>query len=124
MAQGPINVGEAVVTSAGSLRAKHVIHAAVMGQDLHTSADLIKKVTHSSLALAEQRALSSISFPALGTGVGGFSMHHCASLMLEAVIDFLPKAGRLREVRFVLFDTEAFRIFEQELKRRFTARGH
>ena len=121
--QGPIEVGQAVLTSAGSLKAKHVIHAAVMGQDLHTDADFIKKATQSSLVLAEQQGLSSISFPALGTGVGGFSMHHCASLMIATAIDFLLKAEKLREVRFVLFDAEAKEIFEQELKLRFTARS-
>jgi len=121
MAQGPVEVGSAVLTSAGSLNAKHVIHAAVMGQDLHTDAEIIRCATHSSLALAEQHGLSSLSFPALGTGVGGFSLHHCASLMIGATIDFLLQANVLREVRFVLYDAEAKEIFEQEVKHRFTA---
>ena len=124
MGQGPIEVGQAILTSGGALKAEHVIHAAVMGQDLHTDADSIKAATRSSLVLAEQRGLSSISFPALGTGVGGFSMHHCASLMIGTAIDFLLKAKKLREVRFILFDAEATEIFQQELKLRFTARGH
>jgi O-acetyl-ADP-ribose deacetylase (regulator of RNase III) len=121
MAQGPVEVGAAVMTSAGSLKAKRVIHAAVMGQDLHTGADLITRATRSSLTLAEQQGLSSLSFPALGTGVGGFSLHHCASLMIGAAIEFLQQAKKLREVRFVLYDAEAKEIFEQELKHRFTA---
>jgi O-acetyl-ADP-ribose deacetylase (regulator of RNase III) len=94
-----------------------------MGQDLHTGADLIKEATRSSLMLAEQKKLSSISLPALGTGVGGFSMHHCASLMISTAIEFMVTSNVLRDVRFVLFDAEAKEIFEQELKHRFTARG-
>jgi O-acetyl-ADP-ribose deacetylase (regulator of RNase III) len=121
MAQGPIEVGSVAITSAGSLKAKGVIHAAVMGQDLHTGAEIITRATRSSLALAEQQGLSSLSFPALGTGVGGFSLHHCASLMIGTTIDFLLQAKRIREVRFVLYDADAKEIFEQELKRRFSA---
>lgn len=124
MAKGPVEVGQAVITSAGSLKAKHVIHAAVMGQDLHTDADLIKKATLRSLALADQTELASISFPALGTGVGGFSMHHCASIMIGKAIEFLLTAKNLREIRFVLFDTEAAEIFKNELHHRFTAKHH
>ena len=124
VAKGPIAVGTAVSTTAGALKAKRVIHAAVMGQDLHTEADLIRKATQNSLAVAEKEKLASISLPALGTGVGGFSLYHCASLMIGVVIDFLPSTSALREVRFVLFDSEARDAFEKELKHRFTAQSH
>src|SRR5262249_5611565 len=68
MAQGPIEPGMAVVTGAGTLAAKHVIHAAVMGQDLRTSASLISRATHATLEAAEARRLTSIALPAFGTG--------------------------------------------------------
>src|SRR5262245_5639680 len=85
MAQGPITPGQAVLTSSGSLPARHVIHAAVMGQDLRTDAGLIREATASSLALAAKYQLTSIAFPGLGTGVGGFPVSDCASVMLQAV---------------------------------------
>jgi O-acetyl-ADP-ribose deacetylase (regulator of RNase III) len=124
IAKGPIAVGDAVSTSAGALKAKRIIHAAVMGQDLHTDADLIRQATLKSLRLAEAEGLTSISFPALGTGVGGFSLYHCANVMTGEVIDFMIGASHLREVRFVLFDDEAREIFENELKHRFSSQGH
>ena len=124
IAKGPIATGDAVSTAAGTLKAKRVIHAAVMGQDLHTSADLIKQATLKSLQLADGEGLSSISFPALGTGVGGFSPFHCASLMIGTAVDYLVGPTQLREVRFVLLDDEVREIFESELRRRFSARGH
>jgi len=124
MAKGPIAAGTAVSTTAGALKAKRVIHAAVMGQDLHTEADLIRKAMQNSLAVAEKEELASISLPALGTGVGGFSLYHCASLMIGVAIDFLLSTSGLREVRFVLFDSEARDVFEKELKHRFTAQSH
>ena len=83
MAQGPVNPGQAVLTSAGSLPARFVIHAAVMGQDLHTDATLIGAATASTLSLAATRGLTSIAFPALGTGVGGFPIGECARVMLR-----------------------------------------
>jgi O-acetyl-ADP-ribose deacetylase len=70
MAQGPVEPGDCVLTSAGRLKAIHVIHAAVMGQDLKTSATLIEAATRNSLRLADSRGLVSIALPAFGTGVG------------------------------------------------------
>ena len=66
--QGPIEVGEAVVTGSGNLVCKHVIHAAAMGQDLFTSADKIRASTDNALKRAEELGIASIAFPALGTG--------------------------------------------------------
>src|SRR5207248_4222854 len=53
MAQGPIELGSAVATTAGRLPARWVIHGAVMGEDLRTNADLVRRTTHSCLALAD-----------------------------------------------------------------------
>ena len=76
--KGPIPVGAVVETSAGRLPVKFIIHAAVMGQDLRTSAAIIKQATVNSLRKAEELGLKSIAFPALGTGVGGFSLEECS----------------------------------------------
>ena len=122
MAQGPIGVGEAVATHAGSLKARYVIHAAVMGQDLHTNAELIRRGTASSLALAEEMRLASLSFPALGTGVGGFSIFHCAKIMLTEASRFLIVSRYLRSVRFVLLEKEIYEVFDQELRSEFSAK--
>src|ERR1041384_3200776 len=124
VAQGPVEIGEAVVTSGGSLAAKYVIHAAVMGQDFHTDAAKIRRSTHSALALAENKGIASLSLPALGTGVGGFSIHHCASIMITEAVEFLVRSKRLREIRFVLFDTPAYAAFEAELKLQFSSKRH
>jgi O-acetyl-ADP-ribose deacetylase (regulator of RNase III) len=124
MRLGPVEISGAVLTTGGSLKAKHVIHAAVMGQDLHTDEIKIKNSTKNALLLAEQKKLSSIGFPALGTGVGGFSIYHCAKIMITEAIEFLIKAENVRLVRFVLFDAETFHAFEEELKIQFTTKRH
>lgn len=116
--QGPIEVGEAVLTTAGNLPATHVIHAAAMGQDLKTDAQKITQATRSSLALAEKHKLSSIAFPALGTGVGGFPPTQAAEAMLGAVLEHL-KAGTtsLQQVIFVLYQEETLKAFSETLAR-------
>ena len=72
MLQGPIQIGEAVATTGHDLKARWVIHAAVMGADLQTNADAIAKATRSALDCAERCHARSIAMPAFGTGVGGF----------------------------------------------------
>ncbi len=117
MKQGPKPVGEAVITTAGSLHARYVIHAAVMGQDLQTDSEKIRKATRSSLNLAEANGIKSLAFPALGTGVGGFPLESAASIMIKEATAFLNKAEVLKRVTFVLFDDEALHAFSRELER-------
>jgi len=124
VAQGPVNIGDAVLTSAGKLAAHHVIHAAVMGQDLHTDADTVAKATRNALELAERKNIQTISFPALGTGVGGFSVFHCAKVMITVGVDFLMNSHSLHLIRIVLFDKSTFDAFEEELKLQFSSKRH
>jgi len=115
MAQGPVEPGECVITSAGRLPAKNVIHAAVMGQDLRTSADIIARATANALTLADAHGLTSIALPAFGTGVGGFPLDQCAQIMSDAVRAHDPTS--LRVVRFVLFGQAAYELFSKTLDR-------
>ena len=112
MAQGPVEPGACVVTSAGRLAARHVIHAAVMGQDLVTSAALIERATSNALRAADERALQSIAFPAFGTGVGGFPVDACARIMIGAIRVCAPDLESVRLVRLVLFGARAYHAFE------------
>jgi len=89
VAQGPIPVGEAVVTTGGNLIAKYVIHAAAMGQNLATDAVKIRAATTNALLRANEKKVVSIAFPALGTGVGGFAPGLAAHTMIDAILDFL-----------------------------------
>lgn len=111
MSKGPIPVGEAVVTKAGGLKAKYVIHAAVMGQDLITNEEHIRNATLNSLKRAEELKIKSIAFPAFGTGVGGFPVDECAKIMLAEVKNFSKNAKSLKEIRFVLFDKKSYDIW-------------
>jgi O-acetyl-ADP-ribose deacetylase (regulator of RNase III) len=116
--QGPVEVGEAVITTAGNLPATHVIHAAAMGQDLRTDAQKIAQATRSSLAIADKHKLSSIAFPALGTGVGGFPPAQAAEAMLGSVLSHIQAGNTsLRKIVFVLYQEEAWKAFTDTLNR-------
>lgn len=118
MRQGPVEVGEAVLTTGGNLAATHVIHAAVMGPDLRTDPDKIAAATRATLALADKHRITSLALPALGTGVGNVPPPASAQAMLGEVVGHL-KAGKssLRRVIFVLYQDDAYRAFTETLKR-------
>jgi len=109
MALGPVDVGECVITSGGRLAARHVIHAAVMGQDLQTSAEIIARATRNVLRIAGERSLVSVSLPAFGTGVGGFDVRESARVMINEIRDRAATAQSLRRLRLVLFGQRAYR---------------
>jgi O-acetyl-ADP-ribose deacetylase (regulator of RNase III) len=118
MRQGPIEVGEAVLTPGGNLPATHVIHAAVMGPNLRTDPDTVARTTRAVLGLADKHRLTSIAFPALGTGVGHVPPAAAAEAMLAAVLGHLKSSKTtLKRVVFVLYQDEAFRAFTDTLKR-------
>ena len=113
--KGPIPIGEAIVTAAGKLKAKYIIHAAVMGQDLKTDAEKIRQATKNSLLRADELGIKSIVFPALGTGVGGFPLDECARIMIGQVRQHSTRKTELRRVVFALYDEPAYQAFKQEL---------
>jgi len=97
MRQGPVEVGEAVLTTGGNLAATHVIHAAVMGPDQQTDGEKI---------------------PALGTGVGHVPPAVSANAMLNAVVSHLKGSSTgLKRVVFVLYQDDAYKAFTDTLKR-------
>lgn len=124
--QAPIKLGEAAVTTAGTLPNKFVIHAAAMGYRAEdravpkkpgtdSSADIIRNATLNSLLRAEERKLNSIAFPALATGVAGFPVEECAEVMITAARDYaaaIPESS-IELVAFVLFTPGDFRTFER-----------
>jgi O-acetyl-ADP-ribose deacetylase (regulator of RNase III) len=112
MAQGPAPVGAAVVTSGGRLSARHVIHAATMGQDFATSAAIVRTATRSALRRAAAHGFRSVAFPALGTGVGGLSLTECARAMRSALTDQAAEEELPDVVQFLLFGEEALDAFK------------
>jgi len=113
MAIGGIPLGTAVSTTAGRLPARWVIHGAVMGQDLRTDADLVQRTTRSCLELADELACRSLALPAFGTGVGGFPLARCASIMVEEARIYPDRTLEL--VIFAVYGSEAYEAFSSAL---------
>jgi O-acetyl-ADP-ribose deacetylase len=112
--------GTAVLTGAGKLPAKHVIHAVgpIMGSgdEDRTLAD----ATRSALVLAEENGIRSIAFPAISAGTFGFPAERCAKVMLTTTIAMLKSGNRINRVIFCLFDDSMYNVFQEELNRLIT----
>jgi O-acetyl-ADP-ribose deacetylase (regulator of RNase III) len=116
--QGPIEVGEAVLTPGGNLAATHVIHAAAIGPDGKTDPETIARATRAVLALADKHRLTSLALPALGTGAGQVAPAAAAETVLSIVLNHLKSAKTsLNRVVFVLYQDETLRAFTDTLKR-------
>lgn len=112
--KGPIQVGEAVETKAGSLKAKYVIHAVTTNKDHEVDEFSIRCVCRNSLEVAKRLKLESIAFPALGCGVGGLTPKAAAKIMSQEVLKHAKyDASPLKEITFVLFDEEVFGVFNK-----------
>ena len=123
--QGPIDVGDVVVTTAGNLAANYVIHAAVMGADLRSSPDLVRRATLTTLRRAEELRLQSLALPAFGTGVGRMDPKDSAESMVGALRTHLAEvpASSLRRIHMVLFQDETYQAFGSVLGLRTSRRA-
>ncbi|MFQ5627892.1 MAG: macro domain-containing protein [bacterium] len=113
---GGTPVGMAVITTGGNLPAKHVIHAVGPRMGEGDEDNKLESTTRSTLQVADENGLQSLTFPAISTGIFGYPIERCANIMLRTVADYLATETGLREVRFCLWGQEAFGVFEDELK--------
>jgi O-acetyl-ADP-ribose deacetylase len=110
--RAPIGLGEAVETTAGSMPARWVIHAATMELGGPTSAEVIEQATRSTLAKAEELGCRSLALVAFGTGVGGFPLDEAARLMVGAA---RRHEGGLERIVFAVHGEEAERAFREAI---------
>ena len=113
--QGPVPVGEAIVTHGGTLAAPLVIHAVSLDRDRRTSAAAIERAVRSAMSRAREQGVTSIAFPALGTGVGGFPLDEAARVTVATVRDELRLPGSVDHVVFALRGATAYRAFDAAL---------
>jgi O-acetyl-ADP-ribose deacetylase (regulator of RNase III) len=120
---GGCKTGQAVATTAGKLPARNVIHTVgpVWRGGQAGESELLRSAVIECLKLGVLLKLGHLAFPAISTGVYGYPMHNAAEVMLRAVADFLDAQpeGCLRRISFVLFDSDAYRTFQNALFRLF-----
>ena len=110
--------GSAVITSGGNLKAKYVIHA--VGPRYSGSpkdAEFLSSAYRKSLELCTQNKISSIAFPSISTGIYGYPVEEASRIALKTVMDYLKNHREMKLVRFVLFDSNTYRVYEETLKK-------
>lgn len=116
---GHTPVGQAVMTVAGDLPARHVIHTVGPHMGEGDEDRKLSMAVRSALALADRHGLKSIGLPAISTGTFGFPMDRAARIMLTEVHRYLQGGTKIEKVVLVLADDEAFQTFRRELRRGF-----
>ena len=105
--------GKAVITSAGNLKAKHVIHTVgpIWRGGKRDEPELLAQTYRNSLRLAVSQGLKTIAFPSISTGAYGYPVKDACRIALETVKEFLEKEDKLGEVIFVLFSEYDLRVY-------------
>lgn len=110
--------GSAVITSGGNLKAKYVIHA--VGPRYSGSPkdpELLSGAYRRSLELCTQNKISSIAFPSISTGIYGYPVEEASRIALKTAMDYLKDHPEIKLVRFVLFDSKTYDVYEEALKK-------
>ncbi|MCD6490271.1 MAG: macro domain-containing protein [Thermodesulfobacterium sp.] len=109
--------GKAVITGAGNLKVKYVIHAVgpIYKNGKSGEPELLESVYKNSLLKALEFNINSISFPALSTGAYGYPIEDAAKVALKTVIEFLKSYQKPKLVRFVLWGEQSYKTFEKVL---------
>ncbi len=116
--QGSCPVGTAVITTAGKLPAKYVIHTVgpVWNQGKSNEEALLASAYLSSLKLAVEHEVKTIAFPNISTGIYRFPKQRAAEIAVETVQEFLATNAGIEKVIFVCFDGENLEIYRELLK--------
>lgn len=119
LAIGYCEVGTAVITGGGTLKARHVIHAVGPRMGEGSEAGKLANAVRASLGLAESERLRSIALPAISTGIFGYPLEGCADVMLRVIFDYtFEDLEHLNHVVVCLYDNRAFDIFAAEFERK------
>jgi len=116
--QGPLPPGEAVITTAGRLPCRHVIHTAgpVWNGGSAGEAEVLARCYRNSIALAEGHGLASLAFPSISTGVYGYPVEKAAAVALSAGREALSAGTKVDLLRWVLFSEADFETYRRVLE--------
>jgi O-acetyl-ADP-ribose deacetylase (regulator of RNase III) len=126
---GGCPIGDAVITTGGNLKARHVIHAVgpVWRGGDENEPEMLASAYRRSLEVAVANKLRSISIPSISTGAFGYPLKLAAPIAMRAIVDFLRSSQHdLDEVRMVLYqreDDRAYPLFEAALEQILGGRG-
>ena len=115
ISKAPVPVGEAILTTAGRLSFKGVIHAPTMEEPaMRTTEEKVRRATRAALKLADELCFKSIAFPGMGTGVGRVPKDVSARAMIDEIREFTPRC--LERVLLVDLDEEMVEEWKKALE--------
>lgn len=115
--KGKCPTGEAVITAAGKLNAKYVIHTVGpvwRGGNEHEP-EKLTNAYRNSLKLADKHNVKKIAFPSISTGVYSYPVDYAAIIALKTITNYLKGDTNIELVRFVLFDIKTFKAYQKAL---------
>ncbi|MEM4347517.1 MAG: macro domain-containing protein [Candidatus Altiarchaeota archaeon] len=118
--KAPIKIGDAIITTAGKLQAKFIIHAPTMEKPaMKTLVENVIKATYAALKCADKNKLNSIAFPGMGTGVGCVRAEDAAIAMISTIRKFLKerKDTTLKRILLIAYENKLFNEFEKALRK-------
>ena len=113
---GEIGVGQAVVTAAGKLKAKHIVHAVGPKFQEEDTEEKLRQVIINALKQAEGRGIEKLAFPPMGTGFYGVPLNVSADIMLETFEKYLQGETKLKEVIICANDNREYKPFQALLQ--------
>lgn len=115
---GKCKAGDAVITGGGKLPCNYVIHTVgpIWRGGSSNEDDTLASAYRKSLELAVQYEVRSIAFPSISTGAYGFPVKRAAGIAVKVATEFAEDADKLREIRFVLFDSASYECFKAQLE--------
>ena len=115
---GGCETGQAVITTGGDLKAKHIIHTVgpVYRDGQHGEPGLLENAYRNSLELAASNGLKRVALPSISTGAYRYPLEEAANIALKTAIEHLKQETCIELVRFVLFDHNDLAVYEKVLK--------
>ncbi|MBM4332885.1 MAG: O-acetyl-ADP-ribose deacetylase [Deltaproteobacteria bacterium] len=117
---GAVNVTEAMVTSAGNLKAKYIIHAVGPRFQEEKLEEKLRSTMLNALRRAEENKIRSLALPAMGVGFYGIPLEVCARETLGTAKEYLESPTELREVIFCLSDSREMKAFQDQIRKMVT----
>lgn len=116
--QGGCATGNAVITSGGLMKAKHVIHTVgpVWREGVNNEQEMLANCYKNSLQLAIKNSIHTIAFPNISTGIYGFPKARAAKIAVKTVKTFLDANPEIEQVVFCCFDEENYEIYKEQLE--------
>jgi O-acetyl-ADP-ribose deacetylase (regulator of RNase III) len=116
---GECPTGQAVITTAGKLKANYVIHTVgpIYRGGAQGEADLLASAYLESLKLAQKKGIHSLSFPSLSTGAYGYPLDEAAAIALNTIVGFIKENPVFDRVGFILFGPPSYQAYERALNK-------